>query len=73
MHVGGGSSIGGDACESNTPKTFCAPHNGFEGRGNHQAPSISLVQNDSEFAINHAILHALWRIAVNKLVFWRFF
>lgn len=27
---------GGDACESNTPETFCAPHNGFEGRGIHQ-------------------------------------
>ena len=27
---------GGDVCESNTPKTFCAPHNGFEGRGLHQ-------------------------------------
>ena len=29
-------SIGGDVCESNTPETFCAPHNGFEGRGPHQ-------------------------------------
>ncbi len=28
--------FGGDVCESNTPKTFCAPHNGFEGRGPHQ-------------------------------------
>ena len=27
---------GGDACESNTPETFCAPRNGFEGRGIHQ-------------------------------------
>ena len=27
---------GGDVCESNTPKTFCAPRNGFEGRGPHQ-------------------------------------
>ena len=27
---------GGDVCESNTPKTFCAPRNGFEGRGTHQ-------------------------------------
>ena len=34
---------GGDVCESNTPKTFCAPHNGFEGRGSHQAPSVSMV------------------------------
>lgn len=33
--------FGGDACESNTPETFCAPHNGFEGRGAHQDPSIS--------------------------------
>ena len=32
---------GGDACESNTPETFCAPHNGFEGRGAHQGSSIS--------------------------------
>lgn len=35
---------GGDACESNAPETFCAPHNGFEGRGGHQAPSISVFQ-----------------------------
>lgn len=27
---------GGDVCESNTPKTFCVPHNGFEDRGTHQ-------------------------------------
>ena len=37
---------GGDACESNAPETFCAPHNGFEGRGGHQAPSISVFQPD---------------------------
>ena len=37
--------VGGDACESNTPETFCAPHNGFEGRGAHQDPSISIEQN----------------------------
>ena len=43
--LGGGAGargfFGGDACESNTPETFCAPHNGFEGRGAHQDPSIS--------------------------------
>ena len=33
---------GGDACESNTPVTFCAPCNGFEDRGDHQASSISI-------------------------------
>ena len=45
-HASGGGAgacgfFGGDACESNTPETFCAPHNGFEGRGAHQDPSIS--------------------------------
>ncbi len=34
-------SHGGDVCESNTPETFCTPHSGFEGRGDHQVPSIS--------------------------------
>ena len=32
------SKAGGDACESNTPETFCAPRNGFEGREVHQEP-----------------------------------
>ena len=32
------SNAGGDACESNTPETFCAPRNGFEGREVHQEP-----------------------------------
>ena len=35
-------NFGGDACESNTPETFCAPHYGFEGRGAHQDPPISI-------------------------------
>ena len=39
--LGSFAFLGGDACESNTPETFCAPHNGFEGRGAHQDPSIS--------------------------------
>lgn len=34
--------IGGVVCESNTPETFCSPHNGFEGRGTHQDPSDSI-------------------------------
>lgn len=36
-----GRGSGGDVCESNTPETFCAPHNGFEGRGAHQDPTVS--------------------------------
>ena len=32
------SKAGGDACESNTPETFCASRNGFEGREVHQEP-----------------------------------
>ena len=36
---------GGNVCESNTPKTFCAPRNGFEGRGPHQG-SIRLRNVD---------------------------
>ena len=31
--------VGGNGCESNTSKTFCTPHNGFEDRGAHRSPS----------------------------------
>ena len=32
--------VGGNVCESNTSKTFCTPHNGFEDRGAHRSPSV---------------------------------
>ena len=32
---------GGGACESNTPGRLFTPHDGFEDRGSHQAPSAS--------------------------------
>ncbi len=41
----GAGWFGGDVCESNTPKTFCAPHNGFEGRGAHQDPFVSFCKS----------------------------
>ena len=58
--------IGGDACESNTPKTFCAPHNGFEGRGAHQDPFVSVCLNCC-----HVIQKGVWHIICkddNRLV-----
>ena len=46
---------GGDACESNTPETFCAPHNGFEGRGGHQTPTISVCQHGHGSRVSSSI------------------
>lgn len=34
---------GGNVCESNTPKTFFTPHNGFEDRGAHQDSSTPVI------------------------------
>lgn len=49
-HAGVLAFYGGDACESNTPETLCTPHNGFEGRGAHQDPFISVwLLPSSEF------------------------
>ena len=55
---------GGDVCESNTPETFCAPHNGFEGRGAHQDPTVSFSPFHSSACMmltNMSILIALRR------------
>lgn len=49
--------FGGDACESNTPETFCAPHNGFEGRGAHQDPSISAWSERTRARCRFMIAH----------------
>ncbi len=48
---------GGDACESNAPETFCAPHDGFEGRGAHQDPSISAWSERTRARCRFMIAH----------------
>lgn len=46
---------GGDVCESNTPRTFCTPHNGFEGRGIHQDSVHLRIEEKEPRRLPHAL------------------